>query len=76
MRFFDNQYLKWWAILPGWILGDVVGAAAAYLLVQEITNKTSITNLDFEIALLRVCTYVILADGVVEKSERYAVRDF
>lgn len=75
MRILANQYLKWWAIFPGWLLGDVIGAAAAFFLIQELTNNDNKDSLDFEIALLRVATYVILADGIVEQSERYAVRE-
>lgn len=76
MNIFDNQYLKWWAIVPGWILGDVIGAAAAFFLVQEITKgRTAQNDIDFEIALLKVCTYVILADGVVEQRERITVKN-
>lgn len=76
MELLHNRYLKWWAIIPGWLLGDVIGAAAAFFLVQELTNKVTDESIDFEIALLRVCSYVILADGVVEQSEKYTVREY
>ena len=32
----DYKYYKWVAIIPGWILGDFIGAIAAFFLVREI----------------------------------------
>ena len=68
MEILNNQYLKWWAIVPGWFLGDFIGAAAAFLLVQELTNGKG-NDLDFEVSLLRICTMIIKADGVIEERE-------
>lgn len=72
---FANKHLKWWATIPGWIAGDVVGATAAYLLTQELTSEIQDANIDFEVALLRVCTLVILADGSVEAREKSVTRN-
>ena len=82
MEILNNQYLKWWAIVPGWFLGDFIGAAAAFFLVQELTNgKGNSTNgkrnnLDFEISLLRICTMIIKADGVIDEVETRTTKDY
>ena len=71
----DVKYYKWLAIIPGWILGDYIGAIAAYLLLQEFVAKRS-ENLDFELSLLTICTQLIASDGKVDKVEIDTVRDY
>ena len=44
---FDYKYYKWAAIIPGFILGDIIGAIAAYFLVQEVMIKKE-QDIDFE----------------------------
>jgi DnaJ like chaperone protein len=72
---FDNKYYKWASIIPGWIFGGVVGSVASFLLVQEIVAKKE-EKMDFEIALLRICSMLIKSSGEVEKSEVNTVRRF
>lgn len=69
------KYLKYLSVIPGWYLGDIIGAISSYFLVQElIDNKTSVST--FELLLLRLAELLIKADGVVEKSEVLFVREF
>ena len=72
---FDYKYYKWVAIIPGFILGDIIGAIAAYFLVQEIVIKKE-QDIDFEMALLRICSMLIKSSGVVEQVEINTVRRF
>ena len=72
---FDYKYYKWAAIIPGFIIGDFIGAIAAYFLVQEIMiNKEQ--DIDFEIALLRICSMVIKTSEGINQSEVDTVRRF
>tara|TARA_B110000003_G_C16586492_1_gene510071 strand:- start:488 stop:1216 length:729 start_codon:yes stop_codon:yes gene_type:complete len=70
---FDIKYYKWAAIIPGFILGDFIGAIAAYFLVQEIVAKR-IQNTDYELALLKVCIKLMSSDGSIDKVEIDSVR--
>ena len=71
----DYKYYKWIAILPGWAIGDFVGAIAAYFLVDTLmSNKKE--DLSFDLALLRICTLLIKADGKVNPEEIKVVREF
>jgi len=75
VAFFDTKYYKWAAIIPGFIFGDIVGAIASYFLVQEIVlNKEK--DINFEVALLRICSMLIKSSGVVENVEVDTVRRF
>jgi DnaJ like chaperone protein len=71
----DYKYYKWIAIIPGWILGDIVGAIAAYFFVETLMADKK-GDLPFEVALLRICTLLIKTDGVVDDSEVRVVREF
>ena len=71
----DYKYYKWIAILPGWYIGDFVGAIAAYFLVDTLmSNKKE--DLSFDLALLRICTLLIKSDGNVNPEEIKVVREF
>ena len=71
----DYKYYKWIAIIPGWILGDIVGAIAAYFFVETLMSQKK-GDLPFEVALLRICTLLIKTDGVVDDAEVRTVRQF
>jgi uncharacterized membrane-anchored protein YhcB (DUF1043 family) len=43
--FFDYKYYKWVAIIQGFIIGDIVGAIAAYFLVQELMRDKEELNI-------------------------------
>ena len=34
----DYKYYQWIALVPGWVLGDFIGAVAAFFLVREIMS--------------------------------------
>ena len=72
---FDYKYYKWVAIIPGWILGDFIGAIASFLLVQELmSNKKD--EISYELALLKISSLLIKSDGKVDKSEIRLVQSF
>ena len=86
----DYKYYKWIAIIPGWYIGEFVGAIVSYFLVDALikgitefidedveaimSNKRE--DLSFDLALLRICTLLIQADGKVEPEEVKVVREF
>ena len=71
----DYKYYKFIAIIPGWILGDFIGAIAAFLLVRELMmNKEG--QVTYELALLKICSQLIKADGEVTENEIRFVRKF
>jgi len=71
----DYKYYKWVAIIPGWILGDFIGAISAFLLVRELMmNKEG--QVTYELALLKICSQLIKADGQVTDQEIKFVRKF
>ena len=73
--FFEYKYYKWLAIIPGYIFGDIIGSIAAYLLVHEVMIKKE-QDIDFEMALLRICSMLIKSSGEVNTSEVDSVRRF
>lgn len=72
---FDYKYYKWAALIPGWILGDFIGAIAAFLLVREMMmgKKGEIT---YELALLKISSLLIKADGGVDSNEINLVQSY
>lgn len=71
----DYKYYKWVAIIPGWILGDFIGSISAFLLVRELMmNKEG--QVTYELALLKICSQLIKADGEVTENEIRFVRKF
>ncbi len=71
----DYKYYKFIAIIPGWFLGDFIGAIAAFLLVRELMmNKEG--KVTYELALLKICSQLIKADGQVTENEIRFVRKF
>lgn len=72
---FDYKYYKWAAIVPGFIIGDIIGAISAYFLVQEVMIKKE-QDINFEIALLRICSMLIKSSGAVEQVEVNTVKRF
>ena len=71
----DYKYYKWIALLPGWIIGDLLGAISSYFLVDTIlSNKKG--DISFEIALLRIFSLLIKSDDEVRSEEIRTVRNF
>lgn len=73
---FSRKNVKWWSIVPGWFLGGVVGAISSFLLVQEITEIIGDEDLDFEVALLRICSLLIKSDGNVDPREKLVTQEY
>lgn len=75
MYVFNYKYYKWFALIPGWSLGGIVGAIASFLLVRELMlNKEN--EISLELALLKIASQLIKSDGKVDRSEVYLVQDF
>lgn len=75
MYIFNYKYYKWFALIPGWTLGGIVGAIASFLLVRELMlNKENEVGL--ELALLKIASLLIKSDGKVDRREVNLVQDF
>ena len=72
---FDYKYYKWVALVPGWILGDFIGAIAAFLLVREMMMGKE-GEVTYELALLKLSSLLIKADGSVDKNEIQLVQTY
>tara|TARA_B100000902_G_scaffold13304_1_gene16189 strand:- start:3230 stop:3949 length:720 start_codon:yes stop_codon:yes gene_type:complete len=72
---FDYKYFKWIAVIFGWYFAGFFGAIIAYFLVDSIIFNRD-KNIDFEIALLRICSMLIKSDGRVEQVEVEVVRNY
>lgn len=70
-----KEHYKWLALIPGWFIGGFLGAIAAYFLLDTLTSEKK-EDTSFDIALLRLCTLLIQADGKVEPEEIKVVKDF
>ena len=68
MYIFDYKYYKWAALIPGWIVGDFIGAIAAFLLVRELMSDKE-GGISLELALLKISSQLIKADGKVDENE-------
>jgi len=69
----DYKYYQWIALVPGWVLGDFIGAIAAFFLVREImSNKEG--EIGLELALLKLASLLIKSDGKVHNDEVKLVR--
>ena len=71
----DKKYLSWVAIIPGWFLGDFIGAISSFLLVRELVSDEDKDN-TFELALLRISSLLIKSDGNISKSEINTVQKY
>ena len=76
MVFLPEKYWSYFAIIPGWFLGGFIGAAASFLLTREIVNDPSKSKISLELALLKLSSYLIKADGKITQDELNRVRDY
>ena len=75
MLILDYKYYKWIALLPGWLLGDWIGAISAFLLVREIMSAKE-NEISYELALLKLASLLIKSDGKVDKYEVSLVQKY
>lgn len=75
MYIFNYKYYKWFALIPGWTLGGIVGAVASFLLVRELM-KNKENEVGLELALLKIASLLIKSDGKVDRSEVNLVQTF
>jgi DnaJ like chaperone protein len=71
----DRKYYKFVAIIPGYLLGGIIGACAAFLLVRELM-KINNSTIEYELVLLKLSSLLVKADGRVDENEVKYVRDF
>ena len=71
----DYKYYQWIALVPGWVLGDFIGAVAAFFLVREIMSDKQ-GEISLELALLRLASLLIKSDGNVHKEEVKLVQQY
>ena len=75
MDLFSYKYYKYFALIPGWLLGGWIGAISSYLLVRELmSNKEN--EISFELALLKLSSLLIKADGRVDAEEIKLVQSY
>lgn len=72
---FDYKYYKWVAVVPGWYLGGIIGAIASFFLVKELMSIKK-NHVTYELALLKICSQLIKADGEVTENEIRFVQKF
>jgi DnaJ like chaperone protein len=75
MYIFDYKYYKWFALIPGWILGGLVGAIASFFLVKELMLNRE-NEIGLELALLKIASLLIKTDGSVDQREVNLVQTF
>lgn len=75
MYLFDYKYYKWFALIPGWLLGGWIGAVASFALVREIFSNRE-NEVGYELALLKLCSMLIKSDGKIDESEVKLVQKF
>lgn len=75
MLILDYKYYKWIALLPGWLLGDWIGAISAFLLVREIMSVKE-NEISYELALLKLASLLIKSDGKVDQYEVSLVQKY
>lgn len=71
----DRKYYQFVAIIPGYLLGGIIGASAAFLLVRELMRINNST-IEYELVLLKLSSLLVKADGIVDEKEVKYVRDF
>jgi DnaJ like chaperone protein len=75
MYIFKYKYYKWFALIPGWTLGGILGAVASFFLVRELM-KNKENEVGLELALLKIASLLIKSDGKVDRSEVNLVQIF
>ena len=75
MYLFNYKYYKWFALIPGWLIGGWIGSISSFLLVREImSNKEK--EVGYELALLKLSSMLIKADGKIDKEEIELVQNY
>lgn len=75
MYIFDYKYYKFFAIIPGWLLGGWVGAISSYLLVNELMSLKE-GEIGYELALLKLSSLLIKSDGKIDNEEIKTVHNY
>ena len=75
MFFFNRKYYKYFALIPGWLLGGWLGAISSYFLVRELMSNKE-TEISFELALLKISSLLIKSDGKIDESEIKLVQSY
>jgi DnaJ like chaperone protein len=75
MYIFNYKYYKWFALIPGWMLGGFIGAIASFLLVRELMSNRE-NEVGYELALLKLSSLLIMSDGKIDREEIELVQKF
>jgi DnaJ like chaperone protein len=71
----NYKYYPFIAIVPGFILGDYIGAIASFFFVREYLSPRK-NQVSYELALLKLSSLLIKSDGSVDKNEVLFVQAF
>ena len=71
----NYKYYPFIAIVPGFILGDYIGAIASFFFVKEYLSPRK-NQVSYELALLKLSSLLIKSDGSVDRSEVLFVQAF
>lgn len=71
----DYKYYPFIAIIPGYLLGGIVGAIFSFLFVKEYLSPKK-NEFSYELALLKLSSILIKSDGVVDNNEVFFVQNF
>jgi len=75
MFLLEYKYYKWFALIPGWVLGGFIGAIASFFLVKELMDNKD-QKISLELALLKLASLLIKADGKVHNDEVKLVQQY
>lgn len=71
----DYKYYPYVALIPGYIVGDLIGAVSSFLLVREFLSPKK-NEVTYELALLKLSSLLIKSDGSVDRNEVLFVQAF
>ena len=71
----DYKYYPYIALIPGYIVGDFIGAVSSFLLVREFLSPKK-NEVTYELALLKLSSLLIKSDGSVDRNEVLFVQAF
>ena len=71
----NYKYYPFIAIVPGFILGDFIGAIASFFFVREYLSPRK-NQVSYELALLKLSSLLIKSDGSVDRNEVLFVQAF
>jgi len=71
----DYKYYPYISIIVGFLIGDLIGAVSAFFLVRELVSN-KVKEVGYELALLKLSSMLIKADGHINDGEIAFVKSF